>query len=656
LATQQKINPITGRFDLVNTVGSTSGASTANSYLTVNLESDLSSERKLTGTAKQIILTDAGSGSTMTLSTPQNIDTSATPTFSDILLSGGHIGLPTDTAIISLTNKKATISGGLVGTNANFSDAISGGRLELIGTTSGALTVKANVAGDNYTINFPANQGGANTFPKNDGSGNLTWSTVAGTGDVVGPSSSTTNTIAKYGNATGKLISGSGVLINDANSVLAPGILSGGAVYTAGAISGGLLTLIGTTSGNLTIMANPSGDNYTITFPMNNGAANTFPKNDGSGKLSWATAESPLTFATALARNGNTVSIPPASATVSGALTETDWQNFSSKVSGTRTVATGLPMYGGGDLSADRTIGINPATASVSGALLAADFQNFSSKVSGTRTINTTLPLFGGGDLHSDRTVAITGISTLGTSDYLVAVNSNATAWQYKQLIAGTNVNISNVSGSVTINSTAGGGADLSGMSFITVNVESTLTNERILTGTTNQITITDNGSGSTIVLSTPQNLHTGAIPTFAGTNLTGTLSGTNFTFTGNLSGGNISGMNIQANNSFFYTSEFDAGTTSSTQNINWQNGNNQYYTLTSGTVTLTFTAPLGVSTTHLRLIQAISGGCAITWPAIVKWVSGVSYIQSVVSGANDIVTSYYNGTNYYSDFGQNFV
>src|SRR3990167_2590434 len=50
---------------------------------------------------------------------------------------------------------------------------------------------------------------------------------------------------------------------------------------------------------------------------------------------------------------------------------------------------------------------------------------------------------------------------------------------------------------------------------YVTLSTNGTLTNERVLTGTSNQITVTDNGAGSTVVLSTPQNLHTSATPTF---------------------------------------------------------------------------------------------------------------------------------------------
>lgn len=52
---------------------------------------------------------------------------------------------------------------------------------------------------------------------------------------------------------------------------------------------------------------------------------------------------------------------------------------------------------------------------------------------------------------------------------------------------------------------------------YVTLATHADLTQERVLTGTANQITITDNGAGSTVVLSTPQDLHSAATPTFAG-------------------------------------------------------------------------------------------------------------------------------------------
>jgi len=70
------------------------------------------------------------------------------------------------------------------------------------------------------------------------------------------------------------------------------------------------------------------------------------------------------------------------------------------------------------------------------------------------------------------------------------------------------------------------------GSQYVTLATDATLSAERVLTGTTNQITLTDNGAGSTVVISTPQNIHTGATPSWtgadlsAGTTTLGTVAG----------------------------------------------------------------------------------------------------------------------------------
>lgn len=69
-----------------------------------------------------------------------------------------------------------------------------------------------------------------------------------------------------------------------------------------------------------------------------------------------------------------------------------------------------------------------------------------------------------------------------------------------------------------------GGGAPVEA-SYVALSNHVDLTNERVLTGVANQITVNDNGAGNTVVLSLPQNIHTGASPTFAGAMLTGNLS-----------------------------------------------------------------------------------------------------------------------------------
>jgi hypothetical protein len=71
----------------------------------------------------------------------------------------------------------------------------------------------------------------------------------------------------------------------------------------------------------------------------------------------------------------------------------------------------------------------------------------------------------------------------------------------------------------------SGGGGSVSSEPFVTIGNTAGLSAERALTGTANQITITDNGAGNNVVLSTPQNIHSAATPTFARQTLNGTAT-----------------------------------------------------------------------------------------------------------------------------------
>ncbi|MBU1045568.1 hypothetical protein KJ616_00405, partial [Patescibacteria group bacterium] len=63
---------------------------------------------------------------------------------------------------------------------------------------------------------------------------------------------------------------------------------------------------------------------------------------------------------------------------------------------------------------------------------------------------------------------------------------------------------------------------------YVVLTANSALTDERVLTGTADQIILTDNGANNTIVLSLPQNIATTSSPTFAGLTLTNPLTNAN--------------------------------------------------------------------------------------------------------------------------------
>ena len=138
--------------------------------------------------------TTTGSGSTVVLATSPTL---VTPV----------IGIATGT---SLAVSGTLTTGAAAGTT---------GALLLKGTTSGTVTLSVADAAGTWTMKLPTTDGDASQFLQTDGSGNTTWATPSGTGDVVGPASATDNAIVRFDGTTGKLIQNSTVTISDAGGI-----------------------------------------------------------------------------------------------------------------------------------------------------------------------------------------------------------------------------------------------------------------------------------------------------------------------------------------------------------------------------------------------------------------------------------------------------
>lgn len=123
---------------------------------------------------------------------------------------------------------------------------------------------------------------------------------------------------------------------------------------------------------------------------------------------------------------------------------------------------------------------------------------------SGTWT-GTTIAVANGG----------TSLTTLTANNLIVGAGTSAVTF----IAPGTSGNVLTSNGTVWASATPTTPAPTTAQ-YVTLATDATLTQERVLTGTANQIVITDNGAGSTVVLSTPQNINTGASPTFSGLTL----------------------------------------------------------------------------------------------------------------------------------------
>lgn len=166
-----------------------------------------------------------------------------------------------------------------------------------------------------------------------------------------------------------------------------------------------------------------------------------------------------------------------------------------------------------------------------------------------------------------------------------------------------------------------GGGGAPTTAQYVALATDAGLTAERILTGTANRITVTDGGAKAPVTLSTPQDLHTAAAIQLARLGL---------------------GAAADANDPLkivgqYFSVEFDAGSSGSSQTINWRNGNQQR-TLLTNNCTFTLSNPQAGGGYVLILTQDATGNRVPTFTSSVKWPGGVVPTWSTAAGAIDVV------------------
>jgi hypothetical protein len=93
------------------------------------------------------------------------------------------------------------------------------------------------------------------------------------------------------------------------------------------------------------------------------------------------------------------------------------------------------------------------------------------------------------------------------------------------------------------------------------------------------------------------------------------------------------------------------------TQTIDFATGNAQVLSLASatGNVTVTLSNAQAGATYLIKIIQHASSAKNITWPATVEWVDGIAPTISTGASAIDIVSFFYDGTNFFGNVGQNY-
>lgn len=176
----------------------------------------------------------------------------------------------------------------------------------------------------------------------------------------------------------------------------------------------------------------------TYTLPTAFPASIAFLKISNAGVMTTdiATYVTSVTGTAPVTSSGGTtpaISMAAATSLVNGYLTSTDWSTFNNKQATISVVDTS---------SIDLTL----TGAQISGVVLPGGVDHNSLlNYSANRhidhtgvTLTLTSPLSGSGDISANRTFSLAGLSSLGTANYIVGVNSGATAWEYKNLATGT--------------------------------------------------------------------------------------------------------------------------------------------------------------------------------------------------------------------------
>lgn len=186
----------------------------------------------------------------------------------------------------------------------------------------------------------------------------------------------------------------------------------------------------------------------------------------------------------------------------------------------------------------------------------------------------------------------------------------------FEELTLGTGISLTG-----TTLSAAGTGAPV-GAQYVTLATDATLTNERVLTGTANQVTVTDGGAGAAVTLATPQNIHTAATPQFGRMGLAVAADAS-------------AKLKIAGQ---YGSTLYDAGNSSTAITIDWDNGNTQLVTLT-GACTFTLSNPKDGFRYLLLFKQDGTGSRVPTLPSSVKWSGGTTPTWSTAAGKVDVVT-----------------
>lgn len=254
----------------------------------------------------------------------------------------------------------------------------------------------------------------------------------------------------------------------------------------------------------------------------------------------------------------------------------------------------------------------------------------------------------------SDTTLSRTGAGAIAVEGIGVALNSTSLTHTASTIELGH-------ASDTTLARVSAGVVSIEGVNIVTVSSTDTLTNKTLTAAKIANAGFLADANGNELLIFTTTSSAVNEI-TFAnaatGNNPSFTASGGDTDIGINLTAKGAGALTSTTKHKFSknaYFAETDNGNSGTSKTIDWTASNKQKIT-TTGSCTLTFTAPSGPCNLLLKIVhEASASSYTYTWPATVKWPGATALTTTNTSGAVDIVSFYYDGTNYYAQGAANF-